>query len=333
MIKEKKHFALLIVAIIALFLFYASIPFLAGISGAAILYVMFKPLYFKLLRKTKNTNISAAVVILVSFVLIVLPISYIAYLSIVEFGYILSNVVKIEDAIGPFASSFGYDQSELAKLVGEHISDIAGAASQIALGIMEGITSITLNVVIMYLILFFAFTENERATRALKTIIPFSEKNSGLLMRRFTHAINTTLIGNGAASIVIGVLLAIGMVVLGSGHFFFWALIGTIMAFIPIIGIQIIWIPAGIYYLLNGDYIAGAGILVWGAFLSYIFDGLVRQQIQKKVGEMHPLISLIGLIIGITYFGVVGIIVGPLILTVFVLMAQMFRDEYVPGWE
>lgn len=90
--------------------------------------------------------------------------------------------------------------------------------------------------------------------------------------------------------------------------------------------------PAAAYFLVNGDYAAAAGIAAWGAFLSYVADGFVRQLVQKKMGEMHPLISLLGLIVGIMYFGAVGIIVGPLLLAVFILLAKMFREEYAPGW-
>ncbi len=331
--KEKKYFALLILAIIALFLLYASIPFLAGISGAAILYVLLKPLYFNALKKTGSKTLSAVFAILLSFILIIVPLSYLAYLGLDELIYISSNTEQLQAMLQPFETMIGYDASAgVTKFLADHIQLIAAFAEGLALFGIAALVSITLNVVIMFLILYYALTENEKTIAALKQIIPFSEKNASKLMKEFSHAINVTFIGNGAASLVLGVLLAGGLAYFGVDHFFFWAVVGTLMAFIPIIGIQVIWIPAGAYYLLAGDYFAGGAILVWGAFLSYIFDGYIRQKVQRKVGEMHPLISLIGLIIGVTYFGVVGIIVGPLILTVFILTAQMFREEYLPGW-
>jgi len=332
LLKEKKNFALFILALMALFLLYASMPFVAGISGAAILYVLLKSTYLKILKKTKNKTVSAFIAILLSIVLIILPLSYLVYFSLQEFVYLLNDIEKIENAVSPIAATFGYDSSRMMDFVADHIDDIAGVATIITLAVIADIVSITLNAVIMYLILYFALTENKKASALIKRLIPFNDKNSSKLMSEFTHAINVTFIGNGAASIVLGILLAIGLYLLGLGNIFFWVLIGTIMAFIPIIGIQIIWIPAGAYLLLNGNYTGGAAIIIWGAFLSYIFDGFIRQKVQSKVGEMHPLVSLIGLIIGITYFGVVGIIVGPLILTLFVLIAAMFREEYVEQW-
>jgi len=335
-IAERKYFALLVIAIMGFFLFYAALPLLAGITGAAIFYVLFKPLYLRLLgilggRKT----LSAIIVLLLSLVLIIVPLSYVAYLSTMEMMHLLQDVETLqamEGAIGPVMASMGYQYTGVADFLQAHIQTVVSILEEMTLIALDNIASISINVIVLYLIFFYALTEHEKVAKAVREMIPFSENNASELMKEFSATIRTTVIGNGAASVVLGVLLAAGLVVLGAGHFFFWALVGSIMAFMPIIGIQIIWIPAGIFYLLMGNYTAGIGIIIWGAFLSYIADGLVRQRVQKKVGEMHPLISLLGLIIGIAYFGIMGIIIGPLILAVFILMLKMFREEYLEGW-
>jgi len=329
-LKEKKYFALLILGLIALFLLYASVPFWLGISGAAILYVLLKKPYLKLLKKTNNKVFSAAVIILLSLILIVIPLLYILYLGFIELTYLLNNIPQVEGALAPFLSTI--ENAEWNTIISDHIDTIAGLISNIGLAALQNVISLTLNLVIMYLIVYYALTENKKTTDTIKTILPFNEKHASRLMKEFTHVINVTFIGNGAASIVIGVLLAGAFFLFGFEHFFFWLVAGIIMAFIPIIGIQILWIPAGIYLFITGDYVSGAGIIVWGAFLSYIFDGYIRQKVQRDVGEIHPLVSLIGMIIGVTYFGITGIIIGPLILAVFVLIIRMFREEYLEGW-
>ncbi len=329
---EKKYFALLILAIISLFLLYASIPLLGGIAGAAILYVLLKPLYLKFLKKTNNSTASAWLTILISFILIIIPLMYLVFVSLAEINEVISDLQVIEDVLQSFTPAFNYDPSEIMGFVEEHVSDIAGILTNISTFAISNVISVSLNLLVMYLILYFALTENKKMSVAIRNLIPFSEKNSGRLMKEFAHVIKTTFIGNGVASVILGVLLAAGLVLLGFTNFFFLAIIGTIMAFIPIIGIQIIWMPIALYYLITGNYLTAVAILLWGAFLSYVFDGYIRQKVQKKVGEMHPLISLIGMIIGITYFGVVGIIVGPLILTIFVLVLGMFREEYIGEW-
>jgi len=328
--KEKKYFALLILGLIALFLLYASVPFWMGISGAAILYVLLKKPYLKIFNKTNNKVLSAAITILLSLILIVIPILYMLYLGFIEFTYLVNNIPQVEKALAPFLSTF--QDAEWDEIIRDHIDTIAGIISNFGIAALQNIISLTLNIVIMYLILYYALTEHKKAAKYMRDMLPFNEKNSSTLMKEFTHVVNVTFIGNGAASIVLGFLLAAAFFIFGFEHIFFWFVAGTIMAFVPIIGIQVIWIPAGLYKIITGDPVSGIGILIWGAFLSYIFDGYVRQKVQRDVGELHPLISLIGMIIGVMYFGITGIIIGPLVLAVFVLMTRMFREEYLEGW-
>lgn len=330
-VKEKKYFALLVLGLVGLFLFYAAIPLVAGIAGAAVFYVLFKPAYLKTLKRLGGRKaLSACLVMLLSLVIIIVPLSYLAYVGLVELGHLLESADQLAAAAEPVANSLGY--VGVAEFLQAHADAIAEFVEVLTIIAINDTVAIAINVVVLYLILYYALTEHEKAAAAVREILPFSEKNASRLMQEFTHVIRTTVVGNWAASLVLGVLMALGLVAVGMQNFFFWALVGTIMAFMPIIGIQLIWIAAAIYFGLAGDYVTAVAVAAWGAFLSYIADGYVRQLVQRHMGEMHPLISLLGLIVGITYFGVVGIIIGPLILAVFILLAKMFREEYVPGW-
>ncbi len=330
-VKEKKYFALLVLGLIGLFLFYAAIPLIAGIAGAAIFYVLFKPVYLKTLRKLGGRKtLSACLVMLLSVVIVIVPLSYLVYVGMVELGHFLASADELAAAAEPIAASLGYEG--VADFLQAHADAIAEFVEVLTIIAISDTVAIAINVMVLYLILYYALTEHERAAATVREILPFSEKNASRLMQEFTHVIRTTVIGNWAASLVLGVLMAAGLIAVGMKNFFFWALVGTIAAFLPIVGIQLLWIPAGLYFIFLGDYFTAGAIVAWGAFLSYIADGYVRQLVQKHMGEMHPLISLLGLIVGITYFGIVGIIIGPLILAVFILLAKMFREEYVPRW-
>lgn len=329
---EKKWFALSIIVLMALFLLYASLPLLAGIAGSALLYVLLKPMYLKTLKITGNRTFSAFFVIIISFIFVIIPLGYLLFEFVNEVAVILSELPTILGSLNELLSTIHSDAAQLMNFITSHAADIAGIAFGILMFAISDVVAIALNLVILYLILYFALTEHERVSGMIRKTIPFSDKNSKKLMTEFVNVIKITFIGNGAASLGLGLLLAIGLYIVGFTNFVLWLIVGTILAFIPIIGIQILWIPVGLYLILTGDYVGGAGIILWGAFLSYIADGLLRQKVQKDIGEMHPLVSLVGLIIGITYFGVIGIIVGPLILTFFYLLTVMFKEEYVGKW-
>ena len=329
-IKEKKYLALLVIVLFALFFLFAAIPLLLGISGAAILYVLLKPMYVSLQKKLNHKTLSALIVMAISFAVVIVPLLAVMYFAATDLAVFFSDPQKITEILAVIDFSPG--SVDLTKLLEEHIESISSVAAGISILALDIIVSISVNLVVMYLIVFFLLTENKRASATMQSIIPFNEKNSKKLASEFYNIINVTFIGNGAVAIVIGVLMAVGLYFAGAENLVFWALISTIMAIVPIIGIQVIWIPAGIYYIIAGEYVTAAAILLWGAFLSYILDGLVRQLVQSKIGSVHPFTSLMGLIIGVTYFGVTGIIIGPLLISLFVLIAQMFREEYIPGW-
>lgn len=329
--KEKKYLALIVVLLFSLFFFYAAMPLLLGISGAAILYVLLKPIYLKLSARLNRKTIPAVFVLLFSFILIVLPILILFYFAIVDIAIFLQEPGNLNMLL----SYLPVDKEtiNLEKLFEDHIVEISNFATGVSLLALDIITGLSINLVVMYLLLYYLLTENKAASRLMRSIIPFNKKNSEKLASEFYNVINATFITNGAVAIVIGLLLAAGLYFAGAENIIFWGVAGTLAAIIPVIGIQIIWIPAGIYYLLEGQYVVAAVLMLWGAFLSYLFDGYVRQLVQKRIGSIHPFVSIVGLIIGVAYFGVTGIIIGPLLISIFVLTAQMFKEEYLPGWD
>jgi predicted PurR-regulated permease PerM len=328
--REKKYLALIIILLFALFFFYAAMPLLLGISGAAILYVLLKPIYLKLSSRLNRKTIPALLVLLLSFILIVLPILILLYFAAVDIAIFLGQPGNLNMLLSYIP--INQEAINLEKLFEEHIMEISNFATGISLFALDIVTSLSINLVVMYLILYYLLTENRRASALMRLIIPFNKKNSEKLASEFYNVINATFITNGAVAIVIGVLLAAGLYIAGAENIIFWGVAGTLAAIIPVIGIQIIWIPAGIYYIIEGEFIIAAALMAWGAFLSYLFDGYVRQLVQKRIGSIHPFVSIVGLIIGVAYFGVTGIIIGPLLISLFVLTAQMFKEEYLPGW-
>jgi predicted PurR-regulated permease PerM len=115
---------------------------------------------------------------------------------------------------------------------------------------------------------------------------------------------------------------------LGVEGAFLWGFVAVFLSFLPAVGATLIWIPAVIIQLIQQDYFIAVGILVGGIILSSV-DNLLRPAIQNKVGSIHPLESIIGVIIGLNLFGLLGIVIGPLLISYVVLMAKMFNEEYL----
>ena len=330
-IKEKKFAALLLLSLLALFFFFASLSFMLAVTGAAILYVLLKPLYIRLNAKIGHANIAVALVLLLSLLVIVFPIAVITYYAAIDISQLLSDPANVDSIIS--IVTLGQDDTNFEDMLRKNALVISTAATQITLLAFNLLADVAVNLCIMYISLFFLLKEHKRVNKTMKMLLPFNDKNSETLMSRFHHVINATFAGNIIVSIIIGFLFAAVMFFFGQGQFFFWAVISTLASIIPIVGLIIIWLPVGLYYLFQGEYTIGIILLAWGAFLSFAFDGYARQAVQDRIADVHPFISLIGLLVGITFFGITGLIIGPVLIALFFLTAQMFKQEYLPNWK
>ncbi|HII80185.1 MAG TPA: AI-2E family transporter, partial [Methanosarcina sp.] len=155
-----------------------------------------------------------------------------------------------------------------------------------------------------------------------------NEENTATLMDEFSRIVRTTITSSGAVALVQGAILTITFLIFNIQGAILWGFIATIVSFVPVFGSTLVWVPAVIIQFLLGDYTAAIGILATGLFISVI-DNILRPVIQKKVGEIHPFLSLLGIVIGVSLFGLIGIVIGPLLLSYFLLTIEMFSREYL----
>jgi predicted PurR-regulated permease PerM len=138
----------------------------------------------------------------------------------------------------------------------------------------------------------------------------------------------SVVISTGTIAVLQGALLGLAFYIFGLPGALLWGFVAAVLSFLPVVGPSLVWGPASLLMLLTQNYVAGIGILVFGLVLSNV-DNFLRPLIQRQVGRMHPLVSLIGIFIGIPIFGILGLIIGPLMLSYFFLTLKMFREEYL----
>lgn len=209
-----------------------------------------------------------------------------------------------------------------------HISTIVNYLQTLSFSVLGSTAFMVLNIFIMYFILFFLFLRGQKAYELLLQVIPFQKSHAEKLLQEERKLIQSTVVSNLAVAVCLGLLFASGLFIIGFRDFLFWATVSVILSIIPVLGIQFIWIPMGIYLILQQNYIAGIGILAWGTLLSYIADTYIRQLAQKWFGKIDPFISIAGITIGIFYFGLAGIVVGPFLVSLFVESFKIYREEY-----
>jgi predicted PurR-regulated permease PerM len=186
-----------------------------------------------------------------------------------------------------------------------------------------------INYTIMYFIFFYLLvTDEDRLRKLVIAIMPFSKANTVKLQQEFRNITHSTVIASGCIAVGQAGLLTLGLFMFGVPGALVLGFLGLILAFMPLVGVPVIWVPSSAWLLATGQVVPAIGLLVWGFLISTI-DNFVRPMLQNRIGHIHPVISILGVFIGLSFFGLLGVVVGPLILSYFVLTVKMFNQEYI----
>lgn len=338
--------ALLLIVTLSAVIVHAVFPYINYLFGSFILFIIFKPLYYFFLKKARfNREISAALVIIISIFLVLIPLFFLLSIIVIETQQILLNqetiMASIESGnqhLSNFLLTFGISdgtfQRSLEGRVADLFSETINYLSVLILGSIQNVSERIIGLLIMYFLLYYLLTgEDSDFMHSIFVAVPFNTNNTIILLNEFRNVVRATLIASGAIAVIEGGILIVSFSIFGIQGAFLWGTIAALFSFLPVVGTPMIWIPAAIIQLLQQDYVAGIGIIVTGVFLNIADNSLFRPVIQRKVGELHPFQSLLGIVIGVSLFGLVGIVIGPLLLTYFYLTVKMFSEEYLPEKE
>jgi predicted PurR-regulated permease PerM len=159
--------------------------------------------------------------------------------------------------------------------------------------------------------------------------LPFKQANAIWLVHEFEHISKAILLGQILVSSLQGLMGGLGFFMFGLPNAVLWGIVMAVVSLVPVVGTSIIWLPAGIYLLAHKDYFNGVGLLLWGAIAVSHIDNFVRPRLGKKLGNINPIVMILGAFSGLEFFGIVGVVVGPLMLAFFLLMLQVYRQEYL----
>lgn len=326
---QSKNIAMILIAVLGALLFIFSLHILTALLSAAILYILFKPLHVYLVfKKTVNNSVSSVIVVMLSFLIFVLPLMGLSIMIINKInGFqnhpeILNNIVnRIQNLAG---SNFN-----LKDMIHNSINDISKWTMGVFSNIMSGAISLFISLIVLYFSLFFMLKSHEKFESILFKYLPFGNKNSLQFADELKKMTYSNILGQGLIGLSQGLIVAIGFLIFGIADPWFWGFVSVFVCFLPIVGAPIIFVPAAIIELSSGDTFAGIGILLWGGILVTLVDNFLRQFISKKIANTHPLITIIGVIIGVPVFGLIGLVIGPFMISYFILLFKMYEVNYM----
>ncbi|MCI0409556.1 MAG: AI-2E family transporter [Acidobacteria bacterium] len=297
--------------------------YLSAILAALVFAPIFRPVYLRIISRVKSPTIAAWVTLLIILMVAVGPLVTVGVLATQE----VQTLAQQYQQLSP-------DKINLT-IFGRNIPDLVreGAAKfldwlQSSLGaIASGTLRVVVGVFVMFYLTYYLLREQDRLEQVIKELLPFDAKNSQKLMDDFYRISRGFVLGQGLTALLQGALGAIGFLIFGFPGAFLWGLVMAALSLIPVLGAFLIWVPAGILQIASGATISGVGILIWGAVVVSCADNLVRPLIMKNMAGVHPVITLLGVFAGLSLFGFIGIVVGPLLFAMVLETARMFYRE------
>lgn len=323
----RQLFVLLVILFLGFLIFKEVIPFLSGILGAITLFVILKKWMSKLVAKGWKKSLAAGFLMLLSFIGILIPVVLIIMMLSSKIGQAVSNservIAAIQDQAVNLEEYIGYNLSSTIDT-----SSVAGWLTANLQSLAGGTFNAFIAIGIMYFMLYYMLINREQLNSTLRSYIPLSDENTILIEKETDISVKSNALGIPLVAIFQGVIALIGFFIFGVPDPFFWFAITAIGSMIPFIGSALGIVPVTVLLLASGHNWQAIGILIYGIVVVGATDNFVRLYILERLSSVHPLITLFGVVVGVPLFGFIGLIFGPLLISLFLLIVKIYKKEY-----
>ena len=321
----------LIIAALLFYLFYRIIvPFFAPLCWAGVTAIIFFPLYERLRDRLRSPGVASLLMCLLVLALILGPISYL-FLALVneaadavtkvndlyrsgELDHMLSFDVPWFDSIREkLAPYYNLSQVNMQQMVRDAIDGISGVILHQTSWLVANGTKAVFYFVLMIFTLYYFFKDGERLVRRAKRIIPLNPESVNTTFQQLRDVVQATMYGSGIVALFQGMLGGILFAIFGLPSPVFWGAVMAFLSIIPFLGAFIIYIPAGLILMLGGSYVKGFLVIGIGTIVVSQIDNLLRPYLISGRTQMHPLLLFFSIMGGIAMFGILGMVVGPMI--------------------
>jgi len=325
--KQRNTIILVSIIVLGCFILYALSSLFSSILGAIVLFTIFRPFYLYMVeQKEWNRPISALIIIFISLIVIVLPFTAISFMVIGKISEVNTNDLRIQQwliKIDHFAATT-FKQPHFAE---NTLQKLSTYVTDLFPSLIGSAANIILTLLVLYFLLYFMFVQIKEFETTLLRYAPFREQYAIKFAVALRNSTYSNVLGQGIIAIVQGALLANGFWIFGIPDPVFWGVIGAFISFLPVVGAPTLSIPASLFLFANDHTLKGILMLAYGLIFIGNIDNVLRMIINKRVANTHPLISVIGVFIGLPLFGILGLVFGPLLLSYFLLLVEIYETN------
>src|SRR5688572_26344843 len=314
------------------------VPFVPAITWAVALAVVAYPLHEKLLRRFDHRSLAAGLTVMAVTLTLVVPIALVvrqigaeamASVEALDKEVDSGRWLKAIERNPQLAPALKWIQREV------NVREQAEKLSEDVLGYAKALVSGSFYVVAGWLVtlflLFYFFRDREKMLRTLRGLVPLAHDETNQMMRRVRETVYAVVYGTLAVALLQGILGGLMFWILGLPAPLLWGAIMAVLAILPILGAAIIWIPAAVFLALEGSWEKAIVLTAWGGIVVALIDNLLYPVLVKGKLRLHTVPVFIAVLGGLTVFGVAGVVLGPVVLAVAVVLIEIWRDRMAHG--
>ena len=330
--KRQYQFVLLILLLVIGFVIFQQIrPYYGGLLGACTLYAILRGQMKSLTEKRGfGKGFAATLILLEAIFIFLIPLTAIGFFA----ADTISGIKIDPEAIKNFVMQnvdYLERRFKIQIFTPENLSFIPKLGGDLVQSIASNTYSFVINAIFILFILYFMLYSNNEFETAIRELLPFTAENKNTFLHETKSIIQASALGIPLLALIQGIFAYVGYLIFGVPNPILYAVLTAFATIIPVVGTGIVFVPIAIVLLFQQKYLPGIGVLLYGFIVIGSVDNIFRLLLQKQLANIHPLITLFGVVVGIPLFGFWGVIFGPLLLSMFFLFLNMYRHDYIPG--
>ncbi len=328
--KEVRRIFITGLVLLLLFLSFLIVKTIAlSIIGGLILAYIFVPVYKKVQKIINQRSISAGILCLIVLILIIVPLWILMPIMVTQIFKLFSLTQSI-DFLQLFKTLFPTSQIEFQEKITtitiEFIGKLTSGIITYLISFLQNLPVVLLNLAVVLFVFFFTLRDREELADFISGISPFKKEKESVLINRFKGITSAIIYGYVIVGVIQGLALGLGLLIFGIPNALTITLIGTLASMLPMVGPWFVWIPVTLVLIIGGNVGIAIGFAVYCALFVSTIDNILRPYIVSRKTGTSPVIVLIGMIGGLFVFNILGLILGPLILSYLILFLRAYKD-------
>lgn len=329
----KKVTPLIVIAVLGIIIFFMITPIILPIFTGLILAYLFFPIFLKINKYIKSETISSLLALLLAFIIFLIPLWFVTPILVVqvtEFFKTLQTFHAHDLVSTVFPTASAQLVSQISLMLDSFFSRTSAVILNYLTDYLVNSVSLLVSLLVTAFVFFYTLKDNEKINKIIMDVSYIGKVKEMNLIKQFKDITNSLIYGQLFVGLVQGVLAAIGLLAFGIPNALVLGLTAIILSVIPIIGPWPIWIPANIYLFSMGHTVSGIVYLLYNLIIVSTLDNYLRAIIVSKKTNISQGLVFIGMIGGLYLFGLLGLIIGPLMISYFITFVKIVLEDSRP---